>query len=374
MTELKYTSTTVKAAFPRAKRYSTVRSNDRLQLALNRYQPPSRSASGFTLIFLHCTGFQKETWEEVIKYIFNQSDDVPIREAIAFDWVGHGDSALLNKGKLGYDLLWSDGSRDLVAMIDELQIPQPIISIGHSMGGGQALAACHLRPRLFTACIAIEPVAYPFALYSRLSSITASFTYLPDIFRNRESAVKFLMSSTWKSFDTAVMDRLIETGFYHPYADERVAFKSSSSQQTALYTARSSLDEIFAGLPYVDEPVLLVIAENGRWNPDEAPQALSRALRNSETVVIPGARHMLVQEIPRTAGSVIVSYLSKTWTAWAEEQQHEKAQLQEELQRKVEAGLIRNVNMLRAYGDESRKRMQAHKVNAVGKNESKTKL
>ncbi|KAK9389387.1 Alpha/Beta hydrolase protein [Lipomyces mesembrius] len=374
MGELKYITTTVKAAFPRAKRYSTVRVNDRLKLALNRYQPSRQREDGLTLIFLHCTGFQKETWEEVIKLIFSHSDDIPIREAIAFDWVGHGDSALLNKGKLGYDILWSDGGRDLLAVIDELEIPQPIVSIGHSMGGGQALIACQLRPRQFTACIAIEPVAYPFSDDSHIYAITAALTYLPDQFKNKESAVKFLRSSTTKSFDKAVMDRHKETGLYHPYADERVAFKSSSLQQTALYNANNSLEEIFAVMPYVSEPVLLIIAENGKWNPAEAPNALSHALRISETVVIPDARHMLVQEIPRTTASEIVSYLSKTWTAWAEEQQKERTRSEEEFQRNVEIGFERKVQQLRVHAKERQKIAQAYNAKAPAKNESKSRL
>ncbi|KAK9466416.1 Alpha/beta hydrolase family-domain-containing protein [Lipomyces arxii] len=343
MTDFTYSTTVVNAAFPRAKRHSTVKADDRLQVAVGRYVPSSQRADGLTLVFLHCTGSVKESWEVTIKEIFKHSVKIPIREAVTIDWVGHGDSAVLNKGKLGYDILWSDGARDMIEVVGQLKLQQPIVPIGHSMGGGQVLMACNLRPRLFTACVAIEATIYPFPLDGNVALTVPLLISMPDEFANIKEGVKYLQATS-KWFNANVLAKLAESAFYHPYGDDRVAFKSSVQQQAILFNSDDSLREGLALIHFVETPVLLCVAELGKWNPDEAPKAISRALKNSETVVIPGARHMVVQQLPVETAKFIVPYLLKTWNNWSLELQSEQSKSQRQLEQENNAGFKAVVN------------------------------
>ncbi|KAK9450908.1 Alpha/beta hydrolase family-domain-containing protein [Limtongia smithiae] len=324
MDRLVYSTTVVNAAYPRSKRYSTVRSTDRLQIAVNRYIPLKKDENGLTLIFLHCSGLQKESWEEVIRLLFEQ--DLPIKEAIAFDWVGHGDSAVLNEGKLGYDLLWSDGSRDLLALIDQLQLPEPIVCLGHSLGGGQSLGACAKRRRQFAGCVGVEAVAYPFPGDSAVSSFASLSAHFPDTFASKQEAIDFLMSIHYKWFNKAVRDRLFDTMLYSPAGSDKIKLKSSSMQLAALFSASpESVGELYTLLPFVDTPVLLISAGDSNWNPSEAPEMLASTLSHCESVTVPKAHHMLIQEIPEVAASIIGPFLTKTLARYNREQAREAA-------------------------------------------------
>ncbi|KAK9478210.1 Alpha/beta hydrolase family-domain-containing protein [Lipomyces japonicus] len=315
MTSLTYITDGVKAAYPRSKRFSTVNINDRLDLVVNRYKPKNINAHGFTLVLLHCTGGQKESWEGVINYLFNYSPSLPIREAVAFDWVNHGDSAVVNEDKLGYQANWTDGSRDLLAVVAELQLPEPIIAIGHSMGAGQALFAAHIMPRLFYGVIAVETVAVPFSEKARVTTIAAQLAKLPDEFSTRQEAVQMLNAVKTKRFNKSIVNRVIDASIYEKGG--RFFYKTTTVQETATYaSASASLKEIFAALASVYEPVLLIVGEKANWNEPTAIGKIQQQLPDSVTVTIPNAGHMLIQEKPDETAAAMVRYLLERWQTW----------------------------------------------------------
>ncbi|OOQ91329.1 hypothetical protein PEBR_00300 [Penicillium brasilianum] len=89
----------VPATHPRAP--STVQSPEMyLFIAVNEYRP-SRVTSGATLLLTHGTSFCKELWEPLIEYWLRDDSFLNIQAVFAMDAVNHGDSAVLNQGRLG---------------------------------------------------------------------------------------------------------------------------------------------------------------------------------------------------------------------------------------------------------------------------------
>jgi len=80
--------------------------------------------------------------------------------------VTHGQSAAVNKNKLGYVYGWNDGSRDVIDIVKNQEskdfFSQNAINIlvGHSLGRFQVLYTCFLEPELFDSCITLNPVCY----------------------------------------------------------------------------------------------------------------------------------------------------------------------------------------------------------------------
>jgi Alpha/beta hydrolase family len=95
-------------------------------------------------------GVDKELYEPFFDALLEMSEDAGfrIRGIWAPDFVGQGASGVRNEDKLGdtgifcYYLEtnvvdWLDNSRDLLKMFSLFDIPQPVIGMGHSMGGAQ---------------------------------------------------------------------------------------------------------------------------------------------------------------------------------------------------------------------------------------------
>ncbi|KAK7208597.1 Alpha/Beta hydrolase protein [Myxozyma melibiosi] len=367
---LKHTTVVVNAAHPRALRTSTARITDRLQIVVNRYSPPNPHPDGITLFFLHCTGYQKEVWEETIARVFES--DIPIREAIAYDWVGHGDSAVLNEQKLGSAARWTDGGRDLLQVIAQLDIPQPIVAVGHSMGGSHVLSAGYMHPSLFKGLIAIEPIAHPFSLATITTQICSLLVHMPDQFPDRQSAISFLKSTQARSFDPAVLNRLIECSFYDTKSksgEPVVKLKSCAAQQVAIYQdSPDSLEELVQRLPFIESPTLLVHGENAKWNDETTPARLSELIKTSTTQWIPGGRHMVPLEMPGIVASIITVFLTRVWEKWATELRADKQKTDAQIAQEVEDGVAHGIHLMDTTAEVSR---QIHAAKRKQKKASK---
>lgn len=68
-----------------------------IQLSVVIHEPILSATTNLTLFFAHATGFHKETWNPVLLVLAQAG----IRATcICFDMWNHGDSALMNQGKL----------------------------------------------------------------------------------------------------------------------------------------------------------------------------------------------------------------------------------------------------------------------------------
>lgn len=149
-----------------------------LKICYRRYQGKSNTLSlsktKLNLVFFHGTGMNKGLWHYHIDKLFeffNSGQDngtnLHLNVVCAFDAVNHGESAELNREKLGYVYDWRDSSKDVVKVLAEDEAATFVdaenkisIMIGHSMGGFITLYSAYLAPALFDSCIVVNPVAH----------------------------------------------------------------------------------------------------------------------------------------------------------------------------------------------------------------------
>ncbi|KAL4750065.1 hypothetical protein BDW72DRAFT_204182 [Aspergillus terricola var. indicus] len=129
-----------------------------LRLAVKQYVPldnPNPKYGDVTLIGAQANGFPKELYEPLWDDMYERlrSHNRRIRSIWIADVVQQGQSGILNEGILGDDPNWHDHARDLFSMITQFrdEIPQPIVGIGHSMGGMQLAHLSLMHPSLFSA-------------------------------------------------------------------------------------------------------------------------------------------------------------------------------------------------------------------------------
>lgn len=196
-----YTKTThtINGAHPRSSRYSTILPSDRLQIVYNRFQSPDSYLAAhhndgrvlLNLIFAHGNGMNKAVHDYHIHKLFAYQQvhaskiNWKLNVVISHDAANHGDSAMLNKGKLGTVFQWVDNARDLLEIIShedlhfkgyqfssslkatektsETLTNAKLIGIGHSFGAVSVLFANFLNPSVFESIVAVDPVIFQYA-------------------------------------------------------------------------------------------------------------------------------------------------------------------------------------------------------------------
>ncbi|RAH66006.1 alpha/beta hydrolase [Aspergillus aculeatinus CBS 121060] len=234
-----------------------------LKLAVKQYIPldnPSPQEGDITIIGAHANGFPKELYEPLWDDIHEvlRSHKRRIRSIWIADVAHQGQSGILNEAIIGHDPDWFDHGRDLLSMINQFQdqIPQPLIGIGHSMGGMQLAHLSLIHPSLFEGLVLVDPVIQrenPGRKYAEAS------TYRRDIWPSRQQAIeKFQTSPFYQAWDPRVFAKWIQYGLrdlptpLYPITEETgpsaVTLTTTKAQELFYYMRPSYIDER-SGLP-----------------------------------------------------------------------------------------------------------------------------
>ncbi|OJJ06090.1 hypothetical protein ASPVEDRAFT_45507 [Aspergillus versicolor CBS 583.65] len=237
---------------------------NQLRLAVKQYIPidnPTPGDGDVTLVGAHANGFPKELYEPLWDDIYERLSSLNrrIRSIWIADVVQQGQSGILNESILGNDPDWHDHSRDLLSMINQFQdqIPQPVVGIGHSMGGMQLAHLSLMHPSLFSALVLVDPVIQrenPGLKFAQAS------TYRRDIWASREQAIqKFKSSPFYQAWDPRVFEKWAQYGLrnlptpLYPTTDsetgpEAVTLTTTKPQELYFYMRPSYTDDR-SGLP-----------------------------------------------------------------------------------------------------------------------------
>lgn len=196
---------------------------DVVRLHANSYTPlevASGSTTGdLTVIAFHANAFHKEVYEpffEALYQCLKQHKGLTVGSIWIADQAAQGSSALLNDEILGNDPSWFDHSRDTLAIVNTFRkhMKQPIVGIGHSMGGMQVLTTAHLHPRLCAAVIMIDPsVSRVYA--PTMKGMLRAALIRPTSYDSRAQAEQALRDSPMtKGWDPKVVQRFVDTSFH----------------------------------------------------------------------------------------------------------------------------------------------------------------
>ncbi|KAL4773452.1 Alpha/beta hydrolase family-domain-containing protein [Aspergillus nidulans var. acristatus] len=229
-----------------------------LKLAVKQYVPldnPDPKDGDVTLIGAQANGFPKELYEPLWDDMYERlrSHNRRIRSIWIADVVQQGQSGIMNEGILGDDPDWHDHARDLFSMITQFrdEIRQPIVGIGHSMGGMQLAHLSLMHPSLFSALVLVDPTI-------QRSNVGLKFAqasiYRRDLWRSRAEAVQKLNSNPfYQSWDKRVLEKWTQYGLrelptpLYPITDQNgpgaVTLKTTKAQELFFYSRPSYIDE-----------------------------------------------------------------------------------------------------------------------------------
>lgn len=122
------------------------------------------------------------------------------------------------------------------------EIPQPIVGIGHSLGGNQLVNLAFMHPRLLTSLILLDPVIQQHSSDPTGPGVAQLSTYRRDFWPSREEAeTAFRKQKYYQSWDSRVLDRWIKYGIrdtpslLYPSSDGGVTLSTSKHQECASF-------------------------------------------------------------------------------------------------------------------------------------------
>lgn len=276
---------------------STTLLTDRLKIAYIKYEfnsPHDEDSIALNLIFTHGTGMNKSLWKYYVEKLYEYSRLVGANEkwyidrVLAIDSATHGDSALLNEGKLGWQCRWEDGGRDINCVVkheqmttgDFLNGPRSRnILIGHSLGACQSIFSIVFEPTLYDLAFMIEPVAYTdeksnpvfYKIIMRLSKI------LRDEFATEKQFEDYFTKyGVLRNFHPTILRDVLDDEKRIELVKDPLGkvilrkwkTKSSVPQQLYGYMAGTySIPAVMRTLPLIRTPVVHVGATKGAFNP-----------------------------------------------------------------------------------------------------------
>lgn len=172
-------------------------------------------------------------WDELHQKL--KGKGINIRSIWIADVAHQGASGVLNEGKLGDDreypktsksrrmsmsnidppASWNDHPRDLFLMINHFrhEIKQPIVGVGHSMGGCHLVNLALMHPRLFSTLVLIDPVIQRLPSRQGNYGPAKASTFRRDRCPSRQAAeASFKRSKFYQSWDSRVLDLWIKYG------------------------------------------------------------------------------------------------------------------------------------------------------------------
>ncbi|KAL3451701.1 Alpha/beta hydrolase family-domain-containing protein [Aspergillus insuetus] len=307
----------VPATHPRAP--STVQSpGAQLFIAVNEYRP-SRVTSGVNLLLTHGTSFCKELWEPLIEYWLRDDSPLKIQAVFAMDAVNHGDSAVLNQGRLGSSAYWPDHSKDILGVLEHLRIKGPLIGIGHSFGGGTLAHASILSRKRFDVTILVEPIL--FQMKEQTTAIAKLVLNRRDTWKNLDEACTAISNS--KGFADWTPDQrkryatfaTRDIGTTSP--DSARTLKTTKEQESATYLAGPHPEIIDLLSKSRERHYYVMGGKSSVLNKDCRAIVQDLAHFHGDVVVIDDGGHLLPMTHPAELGIVLEQFLTKILSSTA---------------------------------------------------------
>ncbi|MCP3989930.1 MAG: alpha/beta hydrolase [Actinomycetia bacterium] len=177
-------------------------STDGVQVAVHDF-----GGQGRLLLFCHATGFCAHTWSPMIESLADQF------HCVALDVRAHG----LTKLPVGASLAWRGMADDVTAVIEALSPDEPMLTVGHSLGGSAIILAETGRPGLVERAWMFEPIlmrAAPVAIGRNAPDIANAARGRRATFASRQEAVeRFARRPPLSLLDPRALEAYVEHGF-----------------------------------------------------------------------------------------------------------------------------------------------------------------
>ncbi|KAJ6503882.1 Alpha/beta hydrolase fold-1, partial [Mycena sanguinolenta] len=253
-----------------------------------------------------------------------------VREAWAFDWQTHGESAILNRQLFTtspsrvYGVSASEWSDAIAAFVNSPRMhSRQIVAIGHSAGAGTMVLTIKDKPMSeipFVSFILIEPTIISRDLFyahledraGQMEFVVAATTARRERWRSREDAHSWMSKRVpWDLWDPRVVRKLSE----HSLAaspDGGVVIKGDRVQEALSYPDVQPHFDAAQELSRISQKIAVHFIWGGEGS--LVPQFVQDALASSDgrvaaSVTRVDAGHLVVQEQPDAVADAICTIL-----------------------------------------------------------------
>lgn len=253
---------------------------------------------GPVLMLAHCTGTHGRIWDPMVPEL------LPHFRVYAYDTRGHGDS---DKPEDPEMYRWGYSGADLLAVIDQMNLGEGILGVGHSAGASHICHAEMSRAGAFSKAVLLDPIIGPKEAFSGPNPLAEKSRRRRNFFESREAAIeRFASKLPMNAWDPATLRAYVEHGTVER-AEGGIQLKCTGEIEAAVYDG-SGASDVFERLGELQLEVTLVTAENSDVR---ALAELQRTLfPKVDFRVIPDCSHFIPQEKPREILTLILKAFS----------------------------------------------------------------
>ena len=253
----------------------------------------SHSGNGAPIILTHGLAASLHDWDNLIPEL-NCAD----YSTYALDLPGHGDSAKIdNLEDYNIGCVLSKFS----TWIEGLNIPDPMILIGHSLGGYLSLQYAMIHPDRVCALVLCDPfyslsqLPYLLQINYRHSLINPNIlNHLPEWF------IRYLIDFTSLS---------IRNGYQLPISVREQTAADYKRIQPEIFNIISTLRDMTPNLNLITQPTLVLWGAHDRTLSIGSFSKILQEIKNSKGAAIPTAGHVPHQSHPAEFNRLVLEFL-----------------------------------------------------------------
>lgn len=272
-----------------------VRTADGVEIAVHEL-----GGDGPPLLLAHATGLHGLVFRPLADRLARRF------RCVSPDLRGHGDSQRPPDG----DFAWQGFARDVLAVVDGLDLDRPV-GMGHSAGGAVLLLAEQARPGTFAALYCFEPVVIPADPplgRDRHNPLADAARRRRREFPSRRHAYdNYASKPPLEVLDPAALRAYVEYGFAD-LAGGGVGLKCRPEDEAAIFELGSA-HPAYGSLDTVGCPVMVACgADTEAFGPAVAAQQAA-PLPQGRTEVLPGVGHFGPLEDPASVAASICRFV-----------------------------------------------------------------
>lgn len=281
---------------------STVTSSNGVEVAVH-----DLGGTGRALLLSHATGFHGHCYAPMAHALADRF------HSIAFDYRGHGDTALPDDPD-DRTINWERYADDAQAVATSVRrsADGPIVAFGHSMGGACLLMAAHRDHSLFERLVLFEPIVFPppeGPLPASENSLAAGARRRRSSFPSYEAAIaNYAAKPPLGAFTPAALDAYARHGFAVG-DDGQVHLKCDPETEAGTFE-QSWNQGTWHVLDQIELPVMVIAGQLAEMQPAMFAAQIAERLPNAISVQRDDLDHFGPMTHPETVASLISGFVA----------------------------------------------------------------
>ena len=252
---------------------------------------------GKVILFIHGFPTSTKTWHDITKDFYST------HRCISLDLLGYGDSSKPENGD--YTLPYQ--AEIVSKFIKMLNINEPILLVGHSMGGGICLTLASQKMANVSGILLVDPACYPQKL--PWFFVCLKIPVLPlFILRKIPSKVAYYIVR-----DTAYAKARMRSYEHMKSYIDNVQKKGAAEAfvHTANHINKGNIEELQYKYKHISVPVAIVWGKNDRIIPLNFAHRLKEDISNSKLHIIDKCGHCPQEEYPELVSKILSDLTEK---------------------------------------------------------------